>query len=85
MHQNGVININKEQLRVAAQAVRKGDARALQSRVEAEVAFVLTMTQGWGPATSLSPAIDRLAGMIGAIILLAAVNFLFGPAKELRL
>ncbi len=53
--------------------------------IQAEVAFILTMTQGWGPATSLTPAIDRLTGMIGAIILLAAVNFLFGPAKELRL
>ena len=50
--------------------------------IQAEVAFILTMTQGWGPAVSLLPAIDRVAGMIGAIALLLAVNFFFGPAKD---
>jgi uncharacterized membrane protein YccC len=50
--------------------------------IQAEVAFILTMTQGWGPAVSLLPAIDRVAGMMGAIALLLAINFFFGPAQD---
>ncbi len=50
--------------------------------IQAEVAFILTMTQGWGPASSLLPAFDRLAGMVGAMALLLAVNFVLPPAAN---
>jgi uncharacterized membrane protein YccC len=53
--------------------------------IQAEIAFILTMTQGWGPAVSLLPAIDRVAGMMGAIALLLAVNFFFGPEKDIEI
>jgi uncharacterized membrane protein YccC len=46
---------------------------------QAVVAFILTVVQGWGPPLSLSPAIDRAAGMLGALILLFGANILFGP------
>jgi len=47
--------------------------------IQAEVALILTLTQGWGPATLLEPALDRVGGMVGAILLLYAVNWIFGP------
>ncbi len=50
---------------------------------QAMVALILTVVQGWGPALTLLPAIDRAAGMIGAILLLFAVNFVSGqPSKK---
>jgi len=45
------------------------------------MAFILTAVQGWGPALSLTPAIDRAAGMLGAICMLFVVNLLFGPVR----
>jgi uncharacterized membrane protein YccC len=47
--------------------------------IQAEVGLIVTLVQGWGPAVDLAPALDRVAGMIGAILLLLAVNFAFGP------
>lgn len=49
--------------------------------IQAEVALILTLVQGWGPATLLQPALDRVGGMIGAILLLSAVNLILGPAR----
>ena len=51
--------------------------------IQAEVAFILAMTQGWGPAVSLLPAIDRVAGMIGAITILLSITYFFGPAQDI--
>src|SRR5262249_28046355 len=42
---------------------------------QATVALILTLVQGFGPPTSLVPAVDRLAGMLGALglMLIAAL------------
>lgn len=50
--------------------------------IQAEVALILTLTQGWGPASLLQPAIDRVCGMVGAIVLLFAVTLVLGPARS---
>ena len=47
---------------------------------QAAVAFILTLVQGQGPPTSLKPALERLAGMLGALAMLLAATLLFGPA-----
>lgn len=49
--------------------------------MQSMMAFILTVVQGWGPALSLTPAIERAAGMILAISLLLAVNLILGPPK----
>lgn len=49
--------------------------------IQAEVALILTLTQGWGPATLLQPAIDRVGGMVGAILLLWSITLILGPAR----
>ena len=49
--------------------------------IQAEVALILTLVQGWGPATLLQPALDRVFGMVGAILVLSAVNLILGPAR----
>lgn len=46
---------------------------------QAGIALILTLVQGWGPPESLLPAIDRIAGMLGAIGLLLLVSLLLGP------
>ncbi|MDL2406266.1 FUSC family protein [Rhizobium calliandrae] len=46
---------------------------------QAAIALILTLAQDAGPATSLGPAVNRIAGMIGAIGLLLLVNLLLGP------
>ncbi len=46
---------------------------------QAAVAFILTLVHDWGPPSSLAPAIERLAGMFGAIILLLLINLMMGP------
>jgi uncharacterized membrane protein YccC len=51
---------------------------------QAVVAFILTVVQGWGPPLSLLPAIDRAAGMLGALVLLFGANILFGPPGMTR-
>jgi uncharacterized membrane protein YccC len=50
--------------------------------IQAEVALILTLNQGWGPASLLQPALDRICGMIGAILLLSAVTFILGPVRS---
>jgi uncharacterized membrane protein YccC len=48
---------------------------------QAMVAIILTVVQGWGPALTLLPAIDRAAGMVGAVCLLFTVNLIFVPRR----
>lgn len=50
--------------------------------VQAGVAMILTLVQGWGPPDSLLPAVSRVAGMLCAIGLLLAVGLLLGPPVE---
>jgi hypothetical protein len=40
------------------------------------------MVQGPQPGELLSPAVSRLAGMLGALGLLALVGLVLGPAAE---
>jgi uncharacterized membrane protein YccC len=52
---------------------------------QAAVALILTTVHDWGPAHSLAPGIERIAGMTGALTLLFSVNLLFGqPAAPVR-
>jgi uncharacterized membrane protein YccC len=52
----------------------------------AAVALILTTVQDWGPAMSLAPGVERIAGMLGALVLLFTVNLLFGkPVASTRL
>lgn len=46
---------------------------------QAAVALILTLVQGWGQPAGLMPAIDKVAGMFGAIGLLLLINLLLGP------
>jgi uncharacterized membrane protein YccC len=49
---------------------------------QAAVALILTMVQDWGPAMLLAPGLERIAGMVGALVLLFTVNLLLGtPAS----
>ena len=50
--------------------------------IQAEVALILTLVQGWGPAASLLPAIERVFGMVGALLLLFAVSLILGPPRR---
>jgi hypothetical protein len=49
--------------------------------MQSMMAFILTVVQGWGPALTLTPAIERAAGMILAISMLLAINLILGPPK----
>jgi uncharacterized membrane protein YccC len=49
--------------------------------IQSMLAFILTVVQGWGPALSLTPAIERAAGMVLAISMLLAINLILGPPK----
>jgi uncharacterized membrane protein YccC len=48
---------------------------------QAVIAFILTFIQGWGPPVSLLPAIDRVAGMLGALIIMFVMGLLLGPPE----
>jgi uncharacterized membrane protein YccC len=50
--------------------------------IQAEVALILTLNQGRGPASLLQPALERVCGMIGAILLLSAVTLILGPVRS---
>lgn len=52
---------------------------------QAAVALLLTTVQDFGPATSLTPGLMRITGMLGALALLFGVNLLMGkPAPAAR-
>jgi uncharacterized membrane protein YccC len=50
--------------------------------MQAAIALIVTLVQGWGPALSPAPAFDRFAGMLGAITLLLIINYLFAPRSN---
>ena len=66
---------------IAAQ-MEAGRHNAKTFAIQAEVALILTMVQGWAPALSLLPAIDRLIGMLGAVLLLFAVTSILGLPRH---
>ena len=45
--------------------------------IQAAVALILTVVQGAAPAQSLLPALERIAGISGAILLLLATGWIF--------
>jgi uncharacterized membrane protein YccC len=52
--------------------------------IQAEVALILTLVQGWGPAASILPAVERVFGMVGAVLLLFAVSLILGPPRRAK-
>jgi uncharacterized membrane protein YccC len=46
---------------------------------QAAVVFIVTLVQGWGPANSILPGIDRFAGMAGGLMILLAVTVVIWP------
>jgi uncharacterized membrane protein YccC len=50
--------------------------------IQAELALILTLVQGWGAPLSLAPALDRMAGILCAIILLLVLSLIFDPVVE---
>ena len=50
--------------------------------MQGAIAVIVTLVQGPQPAERLSPAVFRLAGMLGALALLALVGVVLGPAQE---
>ncbi len=51
--------------------------------IQAALAVIVTLVQGWGPAVTPMPGLERFAGMIGALMLLLAVNYIFAPEDAL--
>ncbi len=51
---------------------------------QAAVALILTTVQDGGPAISLAPGVERITGMLGALLLLFTVNLLLGKPAVLR-
>lgn len=45
--------------------------------IQMVIGLIVTLVQGWGPATTPTPGLERFGGMVGALILLLAVNYVF--------
>jgi hypothetical protein len=41
--------------------------------------WIAAHVQGWGPPTSITPGIDRFAGITGGLLILLAVSWLTAP------
>jgi uncharacterized membrane protein YccC len=50
--------------------------------MQGAIAVIVTLVQGQQPGETLSPAVLRLAGMLGALALLALVGLVLGPTAE---
>lgn len=68
---------------VAAQ-IQTGRHKVSIVGTQGAIAVIITLVQGPQPAELLSPAVSRLAGMLGALALLALVGLVFGPGSERR-
>jgi uncharacterized membrane protein YccC len=56
---------------------RRGDASYMGH--QAGVAVILSMVEGLGPSTSILPAIDRIIGIFGGIVLVTVFQLLLAP------
>jgi len=68
---------------VAAQ-IQSGRHKVAIVGTQGAVAVIVMLVQGPQPAELLSPGVSRLAGMLGALALLALVGLVFGPGPERR-
>jgi len=46
---------------------------------QAGIAIILAMVEGAAPSTSFLPAIDRMVGIVGGIVLVVVFQVLFSP------
>ncbi|MDE1991337.1 MAG: FUSC family protein, partial [Rhizobiaceae bacterium] len=61
-----------------AMQIQSGQHGMATVGAQAAIALILTFVQSTGPALGLLPALDRVAGMLGAIGLLLLINLLLG-------
>lgn len=45
------------------------------------LAFIITLVAGSGPAESIMPVLDRFSGIMGGVVLVVAASFLFAPKR----
>ena len=46
------------------------------------VVFISTLVQGWGPPASITPGLDRFAGITGGLLILLMVSWLTAPSRS---
>lgn len=49
---------------------------------QAAIVFIITLVQGWSPADSIVPAIDRFAGMVCGMAVLLVVTAVIWPDRQ---
>jgi uncharacterized membrane protein YccC len=62
--------------------IQSGQHKVAIVGTQGAIAVIVTLVQGPQPGELLSPAVSRLAGMLGALALLALVGLVLGPAPE---
>ncbi len=58
---------------------RAGDA--WYAGMQAGITIVMAMIQGPGPGTDLTPGLDRIAGILGGVVLIGVFQFVFDPFR----
>lgn len=59
--------------------VRHGAGEGWYAGQQAGVALILAMIQGSAPSTSLIPALDRLCGIVGGVLVITLAERIFAP------
>jgi uncharacterized membrane protein YccC len=49
---------------------------------QAAIVYIITLVQGWSPPDSITPGVDRLAGMAAGLAILLVVTMLIWPDPE---
>jgi uncharacterized membrane protein YccC len=62
--------------------VQNGGGPIAYAATQAGIALLVTMIQGSAPDTDLSPAIDRLCGILGAIVVMILLRLVMTPVWD---